>query len=183
MGKFEKENDSESQTRDTKLTPQLLAAIMLVIGLAAPVLLSIYYDGLSLIILQGAIWMYSSSSYGNSLSTVSLDFAIIPLLLLRIVPAYQIFRYYNGKTTKNRAYIASIVGDGLFLSGGIVILLFSMAFQSMLSIPLPFQMIFGFYILWKLPGPEPTSPWKDNIESRTWWAKRTDTERENPNDD
>jgi len=49
--------------------------------------------------------------------------------------------------------------------------------------PLPFQIIFGFIVLWKYPIPEPTTPWENISESKSRLDKKPDSITEKlPND-
>ena len=55
----------------------------------------------------------------------------------------------------------------------------------MLMLPLPFQLIFGFLVLWRYPIPEPTTPWKiasDDSEPKSWWEKSSDPQQKKPAD-
>jgi hypothetical protein len=87
-----------------------------------------------------------------------------------MVPVSQIYRYYIGKTTRKRAIIASIVGDGIFLVTSIPYLLLS-SIMGLIMLPLPFQLIFGLLVLWRYPIPEQTTPWKSEEKPKSWWDK------------
>ncbi len=189
MGDSEKESISESQTQAQQRFPLLIGAIMLIIGLLAPVMINVYdTEWMSQIVIQGMFWMYSFSSsgpYDSGFSTIHpYAFAsMFPFLLLRMVPVSQIYRYYNGKTTKKRALIASIVGDGLFLFVGILFLFIGFGYSGMFMIPLPFQVIFGFLVLWRFPIPEPTTPWEGTSEQKSWWDKTPKPQQEKSKDE
>ena len=141
-------------------------------------------EWLSLTTIQGTIWLYAISPGGSGFQPLMYDFGWVLFLVLRIIPAYQLYRYYSGKTTRKLAYIATFIGDAIYILGGIVILLDAITHPGQFAIPLPFQMIFSILILWKIQGPEPTSPWKDSKKTSSWWKKSTVPPQEKPaNDD
>jgi len=185
MGELVKEKVSESHDHKMNFKSYLIAVVLLVLGFIAPALISIYdSEWISQTIIQGALWMYSINSYGSGFSPLTYDFTIILLWILRAIPAYQVYRYYDGKTTKKRAYIASLVGDGLFIFPAVLMMLMSLGFPSFFTAPLPFQFVIGVLILWKIPGPEPTTPWKAPTESKSWWEKTSDSPpKKKPTDD
>ena len=193
MGGVEKGSVSESRTQGQKQNPSFIGAILLMLGIFAPHFIVVYgYDLASPFSIQSLFWTYSQSSFRYFMSDLSenssaIFAAIFPLLLLRMVPVFQIYRYYNGNTTRKRALIASLAGDGLFLFMGI--LSFFIGFLSSYSLgalpmlPLPFQMIFGFFVLLKLPIPEPTTPWKSEEKPKSWWNKDSDSQEKKPADE
>lgn len=191
MGELDEGNNSESYTLGEKRNSKLITAIMLLLGLFAPLVIYVFsYVWMTpQISILSIFWMYSSESYymysffGFSLVPLYSLFIMFPIVLLRMVPVSQIYRYYNGKTTRRRAFIASCIGDGLFLIYGTPYLF--LGFWGMLMLPLPFQLIFGFLVLWRYPIPEPTTPWKitsDDSEPKSWWEKSSDPQQKKPAD-
>jgi len=184
LGDFNQENISESHTQGRQRNSKLIASIMLLFGLFAPLMITVStYGGRSTVVIQSMFWMYNQASYmynynGFSLIPPEALFSMFPLILLRMAPVFQIFRYYNGKTTRKRALIASTVGDGPFLIMGIPYLFLSMIMISMFMIPLPFQFIFGILVLWRYPIPDPTTPWEGDLEPKSWWEKEPDSQQE-----
>jgi len=177
MGELEEADTPESDIQGKKRNSKLIAAIMLLLGLFAPVMIqSFTYDGMMrYFYIQSLFWMYYSESYITIVPPFAL-FSMFPYILLRMVPVSQIYRYYNGKTTRKRAIIASFVGDGLFLIMTLPYLLLS--FMGILMLPLPFQLIFGLLVLWRYPIPEPTTPWKSEEKPKSWWEKSSDPPQE-----
>jgi len=186
MGDFEQENVVETTDHDPKSRTK--AAILLIFGLFAPIMMMMNTWGMYPDInIQSMFWMYDPSSYmpgffGFSLIPVYAFTSMFPFLLLRIVPVSQIYRYYNGKTTRKRALIASSIGDGVFLIMYSPYLIVSIMFGSFyyLIIPLPFQMIVGLVILWRRPLPIPTTPWEGVAESKSWWEKDSEPQQKKP---
>ena len=164
--------------------------IILIIGLFAPIMITMNFWGMDpQVDIQSMFWMYTqnpdiSSFLGFYLNHVYALVSMFPFLLLRMVPVSQIYRYYNGKTTKKRAFIAAVIGDGVFL----IVTFPSMILMAVISgfyfmIPLPFQMIVGILILWRSPLPEPTTPWVSQEEPKSWWEKSPDPQQKKPADD
>jgi hypothetical protein len=94
-----------------------------------------------------------------------------------MVPVYQIYRYYNGKTTRKHVVIALLVGEGYFIFTAIVINLLTFGYDSYHA-PLAFQLIFGILVLWRFRIPEPTAPWKSEEETKSWWDKEPEDQEE-----
>ena len=96
-----------------------------------------------------------------------------------MVPATMMYRYYNEKTTRKRAAIASFVGDGIFLVmyGPFVFMSFIFGYGYFMS-PLPIQMMIALLILWRSPVPEATRPWDAAPQDRSWWEKEPEAQEE-----
>jgi len=177
MGTVEDESVTESQIPDHKKKSVLFAVIMLILGLFAPILIDAWNTNSSSpdVFIQGIFWMYrfKSSQYIAAGFYIIFDssslIVMFPFFMLRMIPAVQIYRYYNRETTRIRVFIASIVGDGLILFMGLM-----MAFSSLVShsdtfhMPLPLQIIFSLFALLIFRVPKPTDPWKS---SKSWWEK------------
>jgi len=188
MGELDKGNIYEISTQGEKRNSKLIAAIMLLLGLFAPLMIQTYNYGWGppQFIIQSFFWAYYSESYYMSSFggfIIIPPYALIsmfPLILFRIAPVYQIWRYYNEKTTRKRAMIACFIGDGLFLISTIPYIFLVM--MGMLMLPLPFQLIFGLLVLWRYPISEPTAPWKSEEETKSWWEKTSEPQKEKPDD-
>jgi hypothetical protein len=186
MGDFEQGNAVESTNHSPKSRSK--AVILLIFGLFAPIMMMMNTWGMfTEINIQSMFWMYSQSSYmpsffGFSLIPLYAMTSMFPFLLLRMVPVFQIYRYYNGKTTRKRALIASFIGDGVILlfTTPTIILSFMSGMFYFYMIPLPFQMIAGFVMLWRCPLPEPTTPWEHITEQKSWWEKKPEPPSDAP---
>ena len=177
MGDFEQGNSVESTNHDPK--SRLKAMILLILGLFAPVIMMVNTWGMfPEVNIQSMFWMFNQSPYmpsffGFSLIPFYAMTSMFPFLLLRMATVSQIYRYYNGKTTRKRALIAACIGDGIFLIVALPSLIISFMFGNFnyFMIPLPFQMIVGLMILWRSPLPIPTTPWESVSEPKSWWEK------------
>lgn len=170
MGDSERVSVPESQLPENSRKPVLIAVVMLLLGLFAPFLVTGYsYEWMSQISIQSYLWTFSSYG-GFSLTPLYVLPVMFPLLLLRLVPVLQIYRYYNGKTTRKRTYIVCLFGDGYFLFYGLLFVIIAIGFGGLL-LPLPFQLLFGWIMLWRFPVLEPTTPWETESKPKSWWEK------------
>lgn len=189
MGAFKSVNSHNVEVIDDgERKSKRNAGIVLLLGLFAPFQLMVSSYGFdSQMMLLSVIWDFLSSPSVSSYYPPSYRFEILPLgviiqlfplILLRLVPVSQIYRYYQGKTTRRRALIASIFGDGAYLFSLPFMLIISYAFGLYLvtfPIPLPFQFLVCAFILWRYPIPKLTTPWDDMEKHKSWWAKDQET--------
>ena len=177
MGDSERVRVPESQIPENSRKPVLIAVVMLLLGLFAPFLITAYSDlWMSQITIQSYFWTFSSYG-GFSITPLFILPVMFPILLLRFVPILQIYRYYTGKTTRKRTYIICMFGDGFFLFYGILFLIIAIGYGGLL-LALPFQLLFGWIVLWRFPVPEPTTPWESESEPKSWWDKERKPQEE-----
>jgi hypothetical protein len=96
----------------------------------------------------------------------------LPLTILNIAYIWKVVRYYRGDCTRYSAIwvgmlslvlptlIAICITIPLNPSGGFVFIG-----------PIPLQFIVGLIFMYKIPGPEMTSPWKYDLSERSWWQR------------
>ncbi|MGY5858819.1 MAG: hypothetical protein RTU63_05580 [Candidatus Thorarchaeota archaeon] len=185
MGDFEQGTIEESVIHNPKA--RLKSVIILVLGIFAPVMATLMlWDIVPEISLQSMFWMwrqtpYDISFYGFTLLDPYMLTSMWPFLLLRMAPVSMMYRYYTEKTTRKRAVIASCVGDGIFILVSIPMVFSSIMFAGWYYyFPLPIQMIVAILILWRSPLPEPTTPWEDTLETKSWWEKSPESEQQKP---
>jgi len=191
MGDSKSINRNNTESVDGGRKSKYITAIVLLLGLFAPFLLMISYYGFdSQIILIAIVWSlfsspsvfpYSSRSYRFEILPPEIIIQLFPLILLRLVPVSQIYRYYQGKTTRRRALIASTFGEGIYMF--YLLLMVIMTFASglitiVLPIPIPFQFLFCSIVLWRYPIPKPTTPWDGKEKSKSWWEKGQEPKEE-----
>ncbi|MHA1137130.1 MAG: hypothetical protein ACTSSE_11655 [Candidatus Thorarchaeota archaeon] len=163
----------ESEIPENSRKPVPIAVVMLLLGLFAPFLVTGYsYEWMSQITIQSYLWTFSTYGGFSIIPLIVLP-VMFPLLLMRLVPVLQIYRYYNGKTTRKRTYIVCLFGDGFFLFYGLLFVIIAIGFGGLLF-PLPFQLLFGWIILWRFPVLEPTTPWESESKPKSWWEKDSD---------
>jgi hypothetical protein len=191
MGGNEREKGSESPISEEHERIIPISMVVLILGVFAPfMMMVIEYRENTEFAIMSTFWVYDQSNAsiepnGLSLIPAYMILAMLPFLLLRVIPVYQIYRYYNGKTTRRRAFIASFAGDAIFLYTGLLPLVISILFSSSYSIyPLPFQSIVAVLILWRFTMPEPITPWKTKEKPKSWWDIALETQAETfPDDD
>jgi hypothetical protein len=190
MGAFESgSNSADMHVKDMSRIANPTGVTIALLGLLAPIMMTwISYPGYVSLSIQASLWFFNLGSFGSGFQFIPLSaiFSMFPLLILRMVPAYVIVRYYHGKTTRKRALIGVMVGDILFLAMGLLIFVSSYMFVgSNLLVPLPFEMLAGFLVLWRFPIPEPTKPWEGSDETKPWWERESSekTASSDANDD
>lgn len=163
------ENEDSKQSRFQN--PLLWGSIMAILALVAPYSLTISFRVYETIYSFSAL-IWHDTRFSTGIFRLENFFGyFLPILCLRLVPAFQIVHYYSGNSTRKQTALIILIGDGILLPGNIVALFSSLLFPDWLPIPLPIQMIVGLLILWRLPVPEPTKPWKEKEESGSWWTK------------
>jgi len=97
----------------------------------------------------------------------------LPLTIFNIVYIWKIVRYYRGNCSRY-----SVIWVGML---SITIpTIFALATTGFLNPtaglviigPIPLQFIAGLIFLYKIPGPEMTSPWRYDLVERSWWVPK-----------
>jgi hypothetical protein len=157
------------------IKPRTVGLIMLIVVLLGPVmaLFGVGHYGLDWQIVA-LTWAYSSSSHDYNMPSFYNPFqyfmTLIPFFFLRIVFAFQMWRFYQGKTTKMYTAIIGFASDIQFqatlIGMGILALLFNPQPGVELShflppyIPIPLLLLSGFFIYKVFPTREAIGPWK-----------------------
>jgi hypothetical protein len=182
MGAFERQTDLRNNNTIGSNRTQIVAVLMALIALFAPVATSGYSYGYSFYLMIIAMtW----SIYIDGLNPIGFDFlppyallGMIPFLLFRAGSLYQITRYYQGKTTKGRARIAAFIGDAPFLIVYSFLIISGGFYGGIgLNFPLPIMMVVGLILLWRFPVHEATVPWEGMSDPVPWWEKEKPEER------
>ncbi|TFH11649.1 MAG: hypothetical protein E4H14_00385 [Candidatus Thorarchaeota archaeon] len=163
------ENEDSKQSRFQN--PLLWGTMMAILALLAPVSLTISFREYETIYTFSAL-IWHGTRFSTGIFRMENFFgAFLPILCLRLASALQTANYYRGNTTRKRTALIILIGEGPYLLSNIVALFSFLQLPGLLIIPLPIQMIVGLLILWRLPLPEPTKPWKEKEESGSWWTK------------
>jgi len=163
------ENGESKQSRFQN--PVLWGTLMAILALVSPISLTISFRVYETIYTFSGLFWYGTRIMTGIFRPENFIGAFLPILCFRLIPALQIVNYYRGNSTRKRTALIILIGDGLYLPGNILALISFLLLPGGLLIPLPIQMIIGLLILWRLPVPEPTKPWKEQEESGTWWTK------------
>ncbi|TFG31829.1 hypothetical protein EU528_05045, partial [Candidatus Thorarchaeota archaeon] len=181
------EEDSDLEIYGT--SPGVIAFFMILISLIVPlgvlpmnafIVLGGYFGMNSDLLIYSLLWAYSP---GFPLTIAIVPFFIIfniwftlPLTMFNIAYIWKIIRYYRGDCTR---YSAIWVGM-LSLTVPTVFALLTTGWLSpegglLIIGPIPIQFIVGLFFMYKIPGPEMTSPWRGDLVDRYWWTpKRPD---------
>ena len=187
MGDFEKEPTLNGTDKSATSRVSIIAILMAVLAFLAPVAIAGYDFGFDYYInINAILWGIYMDGYSirfEFLNPFTL-MMMIPFSLFRVASVYQLTRYYQGKTTKERARIAAILGDAPFLFVYGIWFITAGIFGGLgLNFPAPTMMLVGLLALWKYPAYEATVPWEGAESSTSWWEEsseeKTDTTADN----
>jgi len=143
---------------------QILFLLMMVLPLGTfPVPVYFYVDWFGPIIYSatpyGILWYFNSLEF--SLNTLWLDpsflFLALPVIILNIIFVFEVVRYYKALVSRKHVMI---VGALSFLVPLVYTVLVSWYFtvSQVYFGPLPFLLITGLLLLYRVPGPEVDQP-------------------------
>ncbi len=101
----------------------------------------------------------------------------LPITFLRVVFVYQIYRYYQGRTTRGRTLLAAAAGElqvtimGLFFMS---MPTFSLTVQFL--VPTPIMFVAGLVMIKMAPTNQLSTPWPDQEDSDSWWTEQSEDE-------
>jgi len=100
----------------------------------------------------------------------------LPLTLFNLLYIWKIIRYYRGDCTRYSAIWVGMLSITIPTVFALLTTGFSDSIDGLVIIgPIPLQFIAGLYFMYKIPGPEMTSPWRGDLGDRHWWTpKRPD---------
>jgi len=170
MGDLESINQSNTEVIGDRRKSKVIGTIALLLGLFAPFVLFVFnYESETYIQIISLIWEfspipsvfpYSPSFYRFKIHPLNMIPAILPYVLLRLLPASEIYRYYQGKSTRRLAFYASILGDSFTLLFALAMLIigYGHSVSDISYIPIPCQFLFCVMMLWLFPISKPTTP-------------------------
>jgi len=177
-----KEEDPDLELYGT--SPGVIGFFMILISLIVPIGIVPFNAFIILggyapvdFMIYSLIWFYVPEYY-LPFGLIPLFFLLniwitLPLTIFNIAYIWKIIRYYRGQCTRY-----SVVWVGLLSI--ILPTLIALATMSILSPaggwlfiePIPLQFIVGLIFLYKIPGPEMTSPWRDDLAERSLWKPK-----------
>ena len=172
------EESATPATKDKPVNPVVVGIVMALVALLAPIAFGFSsYDGQHLSVFA-VLWAFSSSPYLTHLEIMNI-FSLITMMpfgFLRLAYAYQMFRFYNGRTTKKRTLTLGIVSELPFVM--LFVLYFIMWFlypygPMGLAGPTLILLIAGILIIRLKPPPKPPEMWEGMPEEKPWWAEES----------
>jgi len=165
-------------------SPGVIAFFMILISLIVPIGIIPFNAFIVLggyapvnFMMYSLIWIYIPEFY-VPFNMIPLFFLVniwftLPLTIFNIAYIWKIIRYYRGQCTRY-----SVVWVGLLSI--ILPTLIALATEGILSAgggwlfvgPIPLQFIAGLIFLYKIPGPEMTSPWRGDLADHSWWKPK-----------
>ena len=176
------EESGTAQVNQETSRPRGIMFIMTFVVLLGPALFTVYLDREFNWHLMAMTWEASYWDHAIHIVVVQPNMLTIVLLLfsLRPVFAYQMVRYYNGRTTKMNTLLVGVASELQVL----VVMIFVTIVQSILSPypgaiwtllplfgPIPVLFLTGLVIMKLRPPPEITTPWQQMEERKQRWDK------------
>ena len=162
--------------RNMRISITNIAFILLLIAILGPAYLNVYprtgfYPA---IVVFAMSWQISG--YNLNIFLFGPDFLLVAFLLmfLKFVFIYQLFKYYNHATTKNRVVTVGIISElQLTLIGLVVIPLAARTpgLAVVLSIPIPVLLLIGLLVLKFIPAPPLLGDWEELEKPEEWWEE------------
>jgi hypothetical protein len=147
--------DSSSASIRIVVNKRVVLFILSILSLFAPMFF--YISSVDVYVFSAA-WIYSLSGHGVLFFPIMFT---IPLSMLRLLFVYQMYKYYEGSTTRRWTLVLAILADGpgFALFFVTLISLLTQAPWVYMFYPTPLLFLIGMFILWLRPLPEPRTPW------------------------
>ncbi|MHA2603023.1 MAG: hypothetical protein AM324_012950 [Candidatus Thorarchaeota archaeon SMTZ1-83] len=180
---LEEEPVTEETTRpELGRVPVDLRVVAFMIGalaLFAPYMLVLQLDQ-GTFILDAMTWRFTRSDSYWWL-TFMVDYMImgtVPFTVWRAALVYQMYRYYQGRSTRRTTFLLAVVAEMIMVTADLVIyyLIFPGYWGPLLTIPTPLMLVGASVFLWMTPYPVPKTPFDDQTEPEKWWEQDTETE-------
>jgi hypothetical protein len=168
-----------AEAGNSRLRPWMITAIMFVLAFYGPMSINISPGfgpfGTDMIYLFGMTYQIANIL---SLNITLFDLPIVAITALlsfmRPVFAYQLSRYFKGKTSRERTIVVGVMSElQMPLITG-VMLLYLMTnpftpFVYTIVVPLPVLLLLSLIFMWRIPVVESHGPWKEVDEPKEWW--------------
>jgi hypothetical protein len=170
---------TETEKELVGVSPWVIGEILAIITLLVPLGIMptegqiVFYDlWLFGPFIYGLLWVLDSGSFISSFTLHFIDLSymlvMVPLSIFSILYVRQIVRYYLGKSSRDSALFAGILG---IIFPSVVSLVWPISFGIVIIIPIPIQFLIGLYILHRFEGPEVVSPWSGQFINWSWWKR------------
>ncbi len=167
-----------------RIKPWMITATMFILAFYGPLSLNIY-PGLGPFE-AGMIYIFSMTYQVLNIFTLDIVVFELPIVMItallaimRPIFAYQMSRYYKGRTTRGRTIIVGIISElQMTIITGVVLLYLMtnpvMLFVYMIAVPIPVLLLLGLVFMWTVPVPEIQAPWKELDEPKEWWDEESE---------
>ena len=172
------EKSATPAAKDKPVNPLVVGIMMALVALFGPLVFSFLGDVEMRISVTAVLWIFASSPYYTYLDVAnpSSVIAMMPFGFIRLAYAYQMFRFYKGRTTKQRTLTLGIVSELPFaiLSIPFFIMWILLPYGSIpLAGPTPILLIVSILIIRFKPPPEPSEIWEEMPEEKSWWVEES----------
>ncbi|MFQ5832518.1 MAG: hypothetical protein ACE5H4_07440 [Candidatus Thorarchaeota archaeon] len=153
--------DDTSTEYHSVVNRRVVVIVLSALALFAPMLCYFSGTAINLLALTWRYIQFRDEVYFGILDPLSSIF-MMPVLIFRCAYVYQVYKYYQGATTRRRTLVLGIMSEGpglLMFSLMVIALLFPSLLWLYLSVPTPLLLFAGAAIVLLRPVPELTSPW------------------------
>jgi len=137
-----------------------IAEVLAVMAILCPayfIISSDYYDGRVFVTINSMI--HYLSYWSSSTVPWRLGFQLDILLMLRFVFIWQIYKYYQGDTSKRTTFISGLVAEGPIILMSIYRLVIGLVQINLFIVPLPVFLLVGIILLLMLQPSEKIKDW------------------------
>lgn len=135
-----------------------ISIIALAIALFSPIIVTLTLASSNLSIRAMSWWIEFEAHQTVIDYSFTLWVSTLPLTAPRLIFVYQVFRYYEDRSTRILTILVGLVTE---LPMWIVASMLTAigAWSPSITVPTPFMVIFALVMLWKWPCVEPQTPW------------------------
>ena len=169
------EEPATSAAKDKPVNPTVVGIMMTLVALFGPLVFSFLGYNEMHISVTAVLWIFASSPYYTYLDVAnpSSVIAMMPFGFIRLAYAYQMFRFYKGRTTKKRTLTLGIVSELPFAILSIPFFIMWILFPyglTPLTGPTPILLIVSILIIRFKPPLEPSEIWEELPTKKPWWV-------------
>jgi hypothetical protein len=149
---------AEEQRTGSPFDSKLISLIAGAIAVLAPIIVTLTLTSSNLSIRAMSWWIEFEAHRVVIDYSLGLWLSTLPLTSPRLIFVYQIFRYYENRSTRTLTVLVGLVTE---LPMWIVasILTGIGVWSPSITAPTPFMVIFAIVMMWKWPYSEPQTPW------------------------
>ncbi|MFX1261862.1 MAG: hypothetical protein ACFFAZ_07245 [Promethearchaeota archaeon] len=149
---------AETQRLGSPVDARIIAIAAGVIALFAPIIVTLTLTSSTLSIRAMSWWIEFESHRIVIDYSLTLWGSTFPLTAPRLIFAYQMFRYYEHRSTRLLTLLVSLLTElPMWIVASMLIAIG--AWSPSITAPTPFMVIFAIVMLWKWPYLESQTPW------------------------